>query len=158
MVRIGLIAVSILFLSGMMSCGPHLQQRDIATIEFASASRDRILDQNEAVDLLVSQITEFLVGEGFEKSHRSTSFGLQPWTGHTQHSALHLVSNDRVVVYFSAAKCCISATFSELETAIGSGEFAATSSDRKRIREVEVALRRLLETNIDGLGYSKSKP
>lgn len=150
-------AFTFLFLTGSVSCGPFLEQRTLLKLEFTGQDNERIFETNELVDELTSGLIAFFVARGFESIRQSKSFGLQPWTGHTQDVWLQLAENDGVWLYVSVAKCCISAEFSELETAIDSAVFSARPSDKERIREAEIALISFLKSEVasENLGLSK---
>ncbi|WP_428385934.1 hypothetical protein [Nevskia ramosa] len=128
--------ILILPLIAAMSCGPYLRTNDIQTISLGSHSGANLLGSSENVDALAQELESFLKTQGFAVSHTSTSFGVQPWTGHTQDIFMRLPDNDRVLVFASISKCCITTKFSELETAIGSGAFAATAEQRERINQL----------------------
>jgi len=88
--------------AGLLGCPPTnslLKSRDLQAVEVgyvSDGSNDKILHDDNAVDQLATQVTEIMLFNGFEVSDTSVSYGIQPWTGHTQNVYFQLAGNDRV--------------------------------------------------------------
>ncbi len=137
MIRNTLAVLAFFCLTGMTSCGPFLQEKQLSSLEYRSKGEKRILDRNESVDQLATQIAAFMRSEGFDVFHQTTSFGIEPWTGYTRNVYFWLRDNDGVRAYVSVAKCCVSARFVEMETEIRSAVFAATPGERDQVQRIE---------------------
>ena len=148
MLRVIILCLSLLLLSGMTSCGPHLQQRNIVAFELTVP--DRYFSSNTEIDLFTHRIAEYLGQAGFNKGPNdlSASWGLQPLTRHTRHLRMNLERNGGVLVYVSVARCCISVDFTELETEIGSNEYSAVSTERQQVTNASTSLKRFLEESL----------
>lgn len=133
-----LAAVSLLWLllCGMMSCGPRPRNNEMLSLSLVDPAGDHILASDQAVDYLAARLSELLHAQGFENPRPSKSFGLQPWTGHTQNLWAVFQSNQRIYVYASISKCCIEVSFHEMETGIGTDEYSASPSDREAIGRI----------------------
>lgn len=128
-----LLIVFLLPLVTAFSCGPYLRSNDVASLVVGHSGKSDLLASDEAVDRLATDVAQLLADHGFIIKDKSQSFGLQPFTGHTQNIWLRLAESERIFGYVSISKCCIEVVFRELETEIGSGIYNTTQQQREQI-------------------------
>jgi len=120
-----------------------LRSRDLQAVEVGYVSdgnSERILRDDNAVDQLATEVTETMLLSGFETSSAFVSFGIQPWTGHTQNLYFQLADNDRVRCIVEISKKAFSAQFEEIEVAVQSDEFSTSDAELSVVRRAAVAL------------------
>ena len=145
-----IISVILIPLLTAFSCGPNLRSNDIESVTLQSSVGHNLLTTNAEVDQMALDLSAFLNGKGFKVTHTSRSFGVKPWTGHTQDVYLRLADNERVLALISISKCCIETTFRELETEIGSETFAATPEQLRKVRELGPLVESFIRSRLEG--------
>ena len=158
-IRVVFIIISVFLLSGCPPKGAMLKQRSLQLIEVGLGvdGTYKILASNEEVDLLAGKVTSLMKEHGFELKYSSTSWGLQPLTGHTQNMSFGISGTDAIYCYVQISKKEFRAKFSELETKPKSGEFATTEQNLASIDEAVISLNELAKSTIYGRSTRVSK-
>ncbi len=128
-----------------------LRSQDIQKVEVGPAvdgSSGNVLLSNDAVDLLALDVIELLRGFDFAADHVSKSYGIQPWTGHTQNVYFKFGGDDRLRCIVEVSKSAFSAAFEEIEVAPNSNEFSTSDADRAVVSDAAVELKALVSQRI----------
>jgi hypothetical protein len=129
-----------------MGCPPMdkvLMSRDIQEVVAgyeADKSSERLLSTNSEVDDFAGLVISTMEENGFYLSYSSTSWGLQPLTGHTQNLAFKTSSNDYVSCSVTISKTEFSASFMEYERKSESNEYLTSEEDKAGIDRAAKAL------------------
>ncbi len=136
----------ILVCGAIVGCIPksaQLKSRDLQAIEVgyvSDGSGEKILKDDNAVDQLATDVIDLMLIHGFEARHTSVSFGIQPWTGHTQDAYFRLVGSERISCIVEISKTAFSARFEEIEVAPQSDEFLTSKAELSVVRQAAIAL------------------
>ncbi|MCK9504750.1 MAG: hypothetical protein M0Q95_11280 [Porticoccaceae bacterium] len=156
-------AITIILVAMMLSgCPPKnamLKQREVQHIEAGLGvdGTKKILSSNEEVDALSSEVTQLLNSHGFELLYSSTSWGLQPLTGHTQNLSFRLPGTNAIHCYVQISKKEFRVKFRELEREPQSDEFATTDYDFKIAEQAVISLNVLAKQKFKGRSVRISK-
>ncbi|MCE2029451.1 hypothetical protein [Sessilibacter corallicola] len=146
-------------ISGCLPKSAVLKYHDVQHIE-AGLGVDgtrKILNSDEEVDLLATEVIELLKGQGFELLNSSVSWGLQPLTGHTQNLSFRLLQAGSIHCYVQISKKEFWAKFRELEQKPQSNEFATTNSDLVAVSKAVDSLNELAKEKFNGRSTRISK-
>jgi hypothetical protein len=146
-------------ISGCPSKSAMLKHRDVQHIEAGIGvdGTKKILNSDEEVDLLATEVIELLKGQGFELLNSSVSWGLQPLTGHTQNLSFRLPQTGSIHCYVQISKKEFGAKFRELEKKPQSNEFATTNNDLMAVNKAIDSLNELAKEKFNGRSTRISK-
>lgn len=151
-IRIIFLILGVILLSGCPPIGAIYKQRDLQVLDVGLGVDGiaKILKSNEKVDELAGEVITLMEEHGFEINYSTTSWGLQPLTGHTQNLSFGLHGTKAIYCYVQISKKEFQARFSEVETMPQSGKYSTTVENRSAIDKAIASLNELAKTNIQG--------
>lgn len=153
MTRFAVAALAIFLLTGMASCGPHHQQRDLVHLRVLHPGGNNIFSSNEAVDSAANHLTKLLQEKQLIHNNTRKSFGVQPWTGHTQNIHVTLASNSNVYGHVEIAKSYVLIRFREIERELKSGIYDTTPNENSQVSSTAETLKKYLTKNYGQLSF-----
>jgi hypothetical protein len=149
---VALVAASVVT-AGCIPKSMVLKSRDLQAVEVGFVSDgngDKILLDDDAVDQIATGVIELMEQSGFVVSNTSTSFGLQPWTGHTRNVYFQLADNKGVRCIFEVSKKVFKAEFDEVEVTPQSDDYSTSDADVLAVRQAAIALNEFATENFPG--------
>ena len=148
-----------MLLSGCPPKNSMLKQREVQHIEVGLGidGARKILSSNEEVDVLANEVIRLLSEYGFKLLHSSTSWGLQPLTGHTQNLSFRLLGTNAIHCYVQISKKEFKAKFREMEKEPQSNEFATSDNDFQITEQAVTTLNVLAKQKFRGRSVRISK-
>lgn len=140
--------IIVLLCQFILACIPSSMMtlnRDVQYIEVGLGvdGAQKILTSNEAVDTLAVDIISLMKNQGYVLNYQSTSWGLLPFTGHTQNMSFSKPENRSIYCYVKISKKEFGAYFREIESEPRSGKFLTSLDDKVSIDKTLTAINEL---------------
>ncbi len=147
--RIRACAVLVLLVPFLAGCPPTSllrSQRRVSVVEAGAgvdAGKGRLVSTHDDLAAAASRFTERLESLDFELLNASDSFGLVPWTGHTENLTFTYTPNPDVVVVLTMSKGKFDCEILQYETEPKSGIYDLDEDEARRLEEAARQIREL---------------
>ncbi len=156
MIRVIVVCLILPYILGMATCGPYLEQRDLVNLSVTRALEQRVVEDDAAVDTLAYELKQLFMSNGFYHISTGNSYGLSPWTGHTNNMHFGLKANNNVKAYTSVSKALLSLQIVELEKEVESGLFNTTKENMTEVLALKSKIMKYLKEKHKGLSYMEN--